>query len=147
MKLKRTQEEPQIPTSSMADIAFLLIVFFMVTTVFSANKGMEHVLPPESEAAAPEDAVFIKINPGGDCHVDGEWYGKDQVSGVYDRVNQVLQVNPRKPVIVLTNPEAVYGDLVGVLDQLKRLEAAMGPNYSMSITLPSKDERAVYAGR
>ena len=31
----------EIPTSSMADIAFLLIIFFMVTAVISATKGLE----------------------------------------------------------------------------------------------------------
>jgi biopolymer transport protein ExbD len=38
-----------IPTSSMADIAFLLIIFFMVTAVFSATKGLEMRLPPDDE--------------------------------------------------------------------------------------------------
>jgi biopolymer transport protein ExbD len=40
-QIRRTSPRSEIPTSSMADIAFLLIIFFMVTTVFSATKGLE----------------------------------------------------------------------------------------------------------
>ena len=37
MKLRRPKDEPEIPTASMADIAFLLIVFFMLTSHFIEN--------------------------------------------------------------------------------------------------------------
>ena len=45
MKLRRFSPGSEIPTSSMADIAFLLIIFFMVTAVFSATKGLAFRLP------------------------------------------------------------------------------------------------------
>ncbi|MBN98554.1 MAG: biopolymer transporter ExbD [Gemmatimonadetes bacterium] len=40
---------PEIPTASMADIAFLLIVFFLVTTTMYQDKGLSLVLPPVAE--------------------------------------------------------------------------------------------------
>ena len=40
MKVSKKKTEPEIPTASMADIAFLLIVFFMITSVFSVARGM-----------------------------------------------------------------------------------------------------------
>jgi biopolymer transport protein ExbD len=49
MILKRSREEPEIPSSSMADIAFLLIVFFMTTTVFSESIGIHFGLPQEQD--------------------------------------------------------------------------------------------------
>ena len=54
MKLPRREASSEIPTSSMADIAFLLIIFFMVTAVFSATKGLEFKLPQEDESKAAE---------------------------------------------------------------------------------------------
>ena len=51
MKIRREKVPPEIPTSSMADIAFLLIIFFMVTAVFAATKGLEFKLPKEEEDA------------------------------------------------------------------------------------------------
>ena len=72
MKLQRTGESSEIPTSSMADIAFLLIIFFMVTAVFSATKGLEFKLPKDEDnsPAEEEEAIFIKVNSATDILVD-----------------------------------------------------------------------------
>jgi biopolymer transport protein ExbD len=47
----------EIPTASMADIVFLLIIFFMLTTTFSVNKGFDFGLPPveANQEVAPEE--------------------------------------------------------------------------------------------
>jgi biopolymer transport protein ExbD len=143
--LQREKEDPEIPTASMADIAFLLIVFFMLTTVFSANKGMEHILPPQeedSDTIEPEDSIYIRIFPTGSYEIDKQSYSIDQVEKVYDYVNQKVQVNAKKPIIVHTNPEADYGDMVKVLNQLKQLEHDL--ELTLAITIPSKAEAARY---
>lgn len=145
MKMKPKKEEPEIPTASMADIAFLLIVFFMLTTVFSANKGMEHILPPKEdnpENTDPEDAIYIRIFPSGQFTMDSTSYLIDDVDKVYEYVNGKVQVNAKKPIIVDANPEARYGDMVAVLDQLKILSVDMG--RELAITIPTPEERELY---
>ena len=144
-KLRREKEEPEIPTASMADIAFLLIVFFMLTTVFSANKGVEHILPPKDdtdEAIEPEEAIYIRIHPGNRFEMDKTSYSMEQVEEVYSYVDRKVQVNAKKPIIVHSNREARYGDMIAVLDQLKLVSANMGQD--LAITIPSKDEAARY---
>ncbi len=47
---RREKSNPEIPTSSMADIAFLLIVFFLVTTTMNQDKGIGMQLPPAGES-------------------------------------------------------------------------------------------------
>jgi biopolymer transport protein ExbD len=146
MKLGQKKEEPEIPTASMADIAFLLIVFFMLTTVFSANKGMEHVLPPRDKSddvIEPEEAIYIKIFPGGQFEMDQQTYSMDQVDRIYNYVYQKIQVNSKKPIIVHTNEEAPYGSLVQIIDQLKRVDENT-PDIPLSVTIPSKAEKARY---
>ena len=146
MKLGQKKEEPEIPTASMADIAFLLIVFFMLTTVFSANKGMEHVLPPRDKSddvIEPEEAIYIKIFPGGQFEMDQQTYSMDQVDRIYNYVYQKIQVNAKKPVIIHSNEEAPYGSLVMVFDQLKKVDLDT-PEIPLSITIPSKAEKARY---
>lgn len=141
MKIKPKKEEPEIPTASMADIAFLLIVFFMLTTVFSANKGMEHILPPkeeDSDTIEPEEAIYIKIFPGGQFEIDKQTYPIDQAYRINDYVMKKVQVNAKKPIILHTNPEAEYGDMVMILNQLKIVEAEFGA--PLAITVPSKSE-------
>ena len=47
----------EIPSCSMADIAFLLIIFFMVTTVFAAQKGIDFNLPKEEKEDVPKETT------------------------------------------------------------------------------------------
>ena len=145
MRLKEKKEAPEIPTASMADIAFLLIVFFMLTTVFSANKGMEHILPPKDdvdETIEPEEAIYIYVFPSGQFSLDQKTYSMDQVDEVYRYVDNKVQTNPNKPIIVHTNREARYGDMAAILDQLKLLSKDL--ELELAITIPSKDETELY---
>ena len=112
---RRTATEATIPTSSMADIAFLLIIFFMVTSVFSATKGLEFVLPTDDRHdAEPDDAVFIHVQADRvlvDCREMG-------VEEILPYLEPKLLRNPDKPVILYTDPEAEYQRMIDVYDAL-----------------------------
>ena len=62
----------RIPTSSMADIAFLLIVFFMVTTIFKLEQGLAITLPRSTagEKIPREKVAHIWIDRGGTISID-----------------------------------------------------------------------------
>ena len=62
----------RIPTSSMADIAFLLIVFFMVTTIFKMEQGLAITLPRSTagEKIPKENVAHIWIDRSGTISVD-----------------------------------------------------------------------------
>lgn len=53
-----------IPTSSMADIAFLLIIYFMVTTTFAATRGLDFRLPNTGEVVTIDrvDSVHVEAD-------------------------------------------------------------------------------------
>jgi biopolymer transport protein ExbD len=51
---------PDIPNASMADIAFLLLVFFLVTTTVANDKGLSIQLPPPPEAMPPDMDIKIQ---------------------------------------------------------------------------------------
>ena len=60
MKVKGRPPTSEIPTSSMADIAFLLLIFFMVTTVFQKDRNRD-IVWPEAEATQKIDEKLKNI--------------------------------------------------------------------------------------
>ncbi len=122
----------------MADIAFLLIIFFMVTSVFAATKGLEMSLPTDEPPAAdrpPEEAIFIHVRPDG-VLVDCRPMRTDEIRAYID---PVLARNPNKPVILYTESEAAYRDMVQVYDVL--VDGHRPPN----IFLPTRSDIEAYA--
>jgi biopolymer transport protein ExbD len=138
-KLKKKKEDPEIPTSSMADIAFLLIVFFMVTSVFSVTRGLEFQLPRQEDTqpqnATAEEAVHILVQrSGNDCSftVDGEMMALRDIN-VY--LQPKLARNPNKFVIIDPDPEAPYRCMVDAFDELKQGDVK-------NISIPTEAEKA-----
>ncbi len=121
MKLKKTQADPEIPTSSMADIAFLLIVYFMLTTTFAATRGLDFALPKDDDSPPvieKEDSVLIEIQPGGQIIVDQK--PMELGHEILEYLAPKLRNNPRKPVIIKPEPQAPYGHMVAVFDILRQ---------------------------
>ena len=122
MKIKVTRPSDEIPTSSMADIAFLLIVYFMVTTTFAATRGLDFALPKDDDTppvVEKEDSVLIEIRTTGDVVVDQK---PTDVADIFDYLKPKLERNPKKPVIIKPDPDAPYGKMVGVFDSLRRIK-------------------------
>ncbi len=122
MKLKKTKPSDEIPTSSMADIAFLLIVYFMVTTTFAATRGLDFALPKDDDTppiVEKEEAVLIEIRSTGDVIVDQD---PKELGDIFDYLKPKLERNPKKPVIIKPDPEAPYGKMVAVFDALRRIK-------------------------
>ena len=110
----------EIPTSSMADITFLLIVYFMVTTTFAATRGLDFALPKDDDTPPvieKEESVLIEIQPSGEYVVDSRPMKLDEI---LDYLKPKLERNPLKPVIIRPDPNAPYGAMVDVFDELRQ---------------------------
>ena len=142
MKLRREPEEAEIPTSSMADIAFLLIIFFMVTAVFSATKGLEFKLPKDDQNQPPEEeeATFVKVEADGSIMVDCK---PMSVAGILDYLEPRLTRNPEKPVILYTDAYAPYQAMIAVYDVLGSAEELRGFKVK-NISVPTQTEVQEY---
>ena len=143
MKLKKEDPSDEIPTSSMADIAFLLIVFFMVTAVFSATKGLDFKLPKEQDDAPPEteDAVFIKVHTDGSVLVDCKGMEGPEI---LDYLEPKLARNPEKPVILYTDPYAPYQAMIAVYDVLGTPKVEDDGYKVKNISVPTQSEVQEY---
>jgi biopolymer transport protein ExbD len=142
MKLVKKETKAEIPTSSMADIAFLLIIFFMVTAVFSATKGLDFKLPKPEENAPPdeEEAVFIKVAPDESVTVDCK---PMEIGDILDYLEPKLTRDAQKPVILYTDAYAPYQAMITVYDVLGSSERKRGFKVQ-NISVPTQSEVAEY---
>jgi biopolymer transport protein ExbD len=140
MKITRsTGTTSEIPTSSMADIAFLLIIYFMVTTTFTATRGIDFGLPKDDDTPPEierEESAHIQVQPGGTLLVDGRPMRLDDV---LDYLKPRLEINPKRPVIIQTDPGAAYGSMIAVLDELRRGDEKIGMEVQ-NISIPTRRE-------
>lgn len=121
---KKSKVSDEVPSSSMADIAFLLLIFFLVTTVFPKDKGLSIVLPEESEEVEvnQKNILHLVIQPNGIVEVKrGESQSvqtvqPSEVEGIW---RQDVAANPNLIAAVKTHPDASYRFMVDVLDALK----------------------------
>ena len=120
---KKSKVSDKVPSSSMADIAFLLLIFFLVTTTFPKNKGLAIVLPEEGGEVevSPRNILHIIIQPNGLVDVKrGEsqavqTVAPNAIEGIW---RQDVAENPQLIAAVKTHPQAAYRFMVDVLDAL-----------------------------
>ena len=138
MKFSRSRVNDEIPTASMADIAFLLIVYFMLTSTFAATRGLDFALPEEEDTPLvdKEESVLIEIRPGGQLIVDGSPMPLD---GVLDYLKPKLERNPAKPVIIRPDPNAEYGYMVAIFDELRQAPEKIGLEVR-NVSIPTQRE-------
>ena len=139
MKLKKDKPSDEIPTSSMADIAFLLIIYFMVTTTFAATRGLDFALPKDDDSppqVEKEESVLIEIQPGGVLVVDTK---PMQLDEILEYLKPKLERNPMKPVIIRPLETSQYGDMVDVFDELRQAEDKIGMEVK-NISIPTQRE-------
>jgi len=78
VKIKKNKNKgAEIPTGSMADIAFLLLLFFLVATVIDVDTGIGLVLPEPVEDTdvtpiSKERMAALLVNENGDVLLDGK---------------------------------------------------------------------------
>ena len=128
---KRTKNVAEIPTASMADIAFLLLVFFLVTTTINTDKGIELVLPGwgDNLNVAKQNIVNILVNAAGEVMVADE---STSIPMIKQNIEKRLLENPDKLIVsIKTDADTDYSVYIQVLDQVKLANA---PRISIAET-------------
>ncbi len=121
VKQKKVRKKAKIPTASMADVAFLLLVFFLVTTKFDIKKGLGLVLPPHAESGGKKVKIKkksltkIMVNSKGQIAVDNKLTSLSQLKKV---VKQKLLDNPKMVFVLEAERHCKYNMMVQTLDKL-----------------------------
>lgn len=118
MKFKRRipSDDEAVPMASMADIAFLLIIFFMLTTVFDVERGLLIELPQTAVRETVElREIVLTIAEDGRLRADGKPIALQDL-GSY--VVSARRANSRRPVVVRSDRRVDYGRVADVMDEL-----------------------------
>ena len=119
---KDVEVKSKVPTGSMADIAFLLLIFFMATTIFRIEQGLEVKLPRASMGA--------KLPRQNLAHIWVDRFGRVMIDDAYVEIGQIEPIMVRKVtennrliVAFNTDRETPYRVMDDAMEQLKRAQA------------------------
>lgn len=126
---KKSSRGADIPTGSMADIAFLLLLFFLVATVIDVDTGIGLTLPeyiPEEQRdfvpLSKDRLAALLINENGDVLLNGEVV---QIPLIKDKLMEKIRGKISEPknkklvVSLKTDRNTVYNLYIQALDQVK----------------------------
>ena len=140
MLKKKKISEAAIPTASMADIAFLLLIFFLVATVIDVDTGIGLTLPeyiedPETVEVPKDRMAALLINENGDVLLDGQPISLFQIKNtIKPRIQSKIDLPSNKKLIVSlkTDRKTVYNAYIQALDQVKMAFFEVRDEYSNS---------------
>ena len=127
MKLAaRSTQNPIIPTASMADIAFLLIIFFMVTISFEVDKTQVSLPKTAIRLEVPKKAAYISITENGQIRVSSGEEISVPIPGPEDVLSfaaTVVSQDPTKEFVLKADRDVPYRYVDRVVDALKQAKA------------------------
>jgi biopolymer transport protein ExbD len=139
MLRKKRSLEANIPSSSMADIAFLLLIFFLVATVIDVDTGIGMTLPEITDEPPPpvskDRMAAVLINENNDVLLDGEPISLFQIkTTLKPRIVSKIELPKKKKLIVSlkTDRKTVYNAYISALDQIKMAFFEVRDEYSNS---------------
>lgn len=111
------EEETEINITPMLDIVFIMLIFFIVTTSFIRETGIDPQRP-EAVTADRQDRgnILIAISATGQI-----WMNKRQVEmdSVRQAVEQARNESPESTVVIIADERAETGILIDLMDQVR----------------------------
>ncbi len=119
---RRNQVQSEIPTASTGDVAFLIIIFFLATSIFSREKGLKIVLPEKGDAIKikAENVLVVAVSQTGQVLFDNQVVNIPDVRGL---IEQRIAANADIAIALRVSRSAPYQTMVEVFDQLKMAKA------------------------
>ena len=130
LKNKREREGAEIPMASLADIAFLLLIFFLVATTINVDTGIGMTLPPKLDDQEPppvreRNMLKVLVNAQGDVLLEDE---PSSINNIREEVRRHVTnygqdpdyaEGPDKAVVsIKTDAETPYETYIEVLDEV-----------------------------
>jgi len=111
----RERKASLIDISPMMDMVFILLIFFIVTSTFTRETGIDVSKPKASSAKElARESILIGITRQGTVHINET---QVNLSSLQTILRQMLVEAPDRPVIIVSDRDAPSGRIVDVLDE------------------------------
>ena len=126
MKKKKKEALGELRMDSTADVAFLLLIFVIVTTIFAAEQGLTLVLPGKQKEKT--DTVKVKesniatlfVQADNNVTLDRK---PIEINHIKVAIEDRILANPKLVVLLKVHPDADYGRMIACLDELRLANA------------------------
>jgi biopolymer transport protein ExbD len=113
----REEEEAAIDMTPMLDIVFIMLIFFIVSTSFLKEAGVEVTKPKAAEAVATAKAnIFIAIRESGEIWMDKRIIDVERLGA---NIERMLAETPTDVIVIQADKDATHGVVVKVMDAIK----------------------------
>jgi biopolymer transport protein ExbD len=128
------RREPRVDITSLIDVAFLLVIFLVVSTTFLRERGLDLELPKAEQggAGAREETLTVEVTPEGLFYFRGERYERGALASA---LKGALESSKTKNVVLKADARARHGDVVHAMDAVKEAGAS-------GLTVAVQEERA-----
>jgi len=120
---RRREVNQEVHARAMSDIAFLLLIFFLVTTIFAMEEGIPLVLPGKQSTNVKvkrDNLLIVQAHANGAITIDDEVIPLSNLRGFIERK---LNENEKLIVVIETHPDSEYGLMIDILDELRLANA------------------------
>ena len=116
-RLPKAEEDNELNLTPMLDVVFILLIFFIVTTSFVKETGIDVNRPSATTAEKKSQGnIFIAINASGDIWIDNR---EIDIRAVRANIQVLKASYPQSSVIIQSDQDASTGKLVKVMDQIR----------------------------
>ena len=128
--IRRERRRPEITIAPLIDMVFILLLFFLVTTSFTRETGVEVARPVAASAKlAGKENILVAITERGTVHINERTVDMRTLRAVLERE---LRSRPASAVIIVADKAAEAGILVDVIDEC-RLAGAKKVSIASSV--------------
>ncbi|GBL03970.1 biopolymer transporter ExbD [Glaciecola sp. KUL10] len=116
-KVRAEEEDAQIDMTPMLDVVFIMLIFFIVTTVFVKQAGVNVNKPEGVTATLKKNAnIFIAVTEDGNVWMDRREISLDSVTA---NLEKLLSEQPTDIVFIQADTKAKHGIVIEVMDKVK----------------------------
>lgn len=132
----RNKVEPTFNSSSMSDLVFLLLIFFMLTSTLVAPNAIKLLLPSSNSKTMAKQTITVYINEDYNYFVDETQSNETQLM---DLINSKIGTDTQATVVLRSDKSVPVQYIVNVIDAVNQINNATSNNHKVILaTAPKK---------